>query len=616
MAANLEPVERYAGPRDLLEVDLTARTSRRIALRDEVFADALGGVGLAVRLIDERVRGPLDPLGPENPVVFAAGPFASTPVPAANKHALATISPLTGFLNEGLSSSHFSAVLRRCGLAAIVITGAADAWTTLAIDGDAVRFEDASALQGLSARETTKALRDAYGDRSVRVCAIGAAGERGVRFAAVENDGRQAGRGGTGAVLGAKRLKAIALRGRGEVGIADPHATAAIAATLRTRALGPKTAKYRVLGTGANLRVLQRMGQLPTRNFTAAQFEGAENVTPERARESKGTYLELRAGCAGCPVQCEHLYVRKERDRRSAAASEYESVWAFGPNCGVDDLDAVLDAIGRCDELGLDTISTGSAIAFAMECADHGLVPRDAFAPEEHAARGAELRFGNAAVLLPAIEAVAARSGLGDVLADGVRAAAHRIGGGAERFAMHCKGLELPGYEPRALPTYALGLATCTRGACHNRAATYDRDLRDPSDDRDDAERARDAIEAEDRAVAWDSLVLCKFVRDCFEDFEMEAAALWSAVSGIALDAAALRAAAHRTWERKRAINARLGWTPRDDTLPERLFAEPIPSGPNAGRRIELDRLAALSAAYEALRREAGALAGTVVHSA
>ena len=591
----------YAGPRELLEIDLSAKTWRRSALGDEVFADALGGVGLAVRLIGERVRGPLDPLGPENPIVFAAGPFASTPVPAANKHALATISPLTGLLNEGLSSSHFSAVLRRCGLAAIVITGACDEWTTVAIDGDAVRFEDASALRGLSARETTKALRDAYGDRSLRVCAIGTAGERGVRFASVENDGRQAGRGGTGAVFGAKRLKAVALRGRGEVPIADPEATARISATLRERALGPKTAKYRILGTGANLRVLQRMGQLPTRNFTAAQFEGAENVTPERARESKATYLELRAGCAGCPVQCEHLYVRKERDRRGAAASEYESVWAFGPNCGVDDLDAVLDAIARCDELGLDTISTGSAIAFAMECAQHALVPRDAFGPE--------LRFGNGAVLLPAVGAIANRTGLGDVLAGGVRAAAECIGGGAERFAMHCKGLELPGYEPRALPTYALGLATCTRGACHNRAATYDRDLRDPSDDRDDEARARDAIEAEDRAVAWDSLVLCKFVRDCFEDFESEAAALWSAVSGIPLDAAGLRAAAQRTWERKRAINASLGWTPPNDTLPERLLTEPIRSGPNAGRRVDPERLSSLRAAYESLRCAAGAAA-------
>ncbi|MBV9440328.1 MAG: aldehyde:ferredoxin oxidoreductase, partial [Candidatus Eremiobacteraeota bacterium] len=444
----------------------------------------------------------------------------------------------------------------------------------------------------------TQRLREAYGDRSLRVTAIGPAGERGVAFASVENDGRQAGRGGTGAVFGAKRLKALAVRGCGEVRLADPTATASIAAQLRARAVGPKTAKYRVLGTGANLRVLQRMGQLPTRNFTAAVFEGAERVTPERAREQTGSYLELRAGCAGCPVQCEHLYVRRDRERRAAAASEYESVWAFGPNCGVDDLDAVLDAIARCDELGLDTISTGSAIAFAMECAEGKLVARDAFGPP--------LAFGNRAVLLPAIDAIAARRGLGDVLARGVRAAALAIGGGAERFALHVKGLELPGYEPRALPTYALGLATCTRGACHNRAATYDRDLRDPSEHRDDEQRARDAVAAEDRALLWDSLVLCKFIRDVFDDFESEAAALLSAVTGLDVDHEALAAVAQRAWERKRAINARLGWTPADDTLPRRLLDEPLRGGPNAGRRIDPERLAALQAAYERVRAEAG----------
>src|SRR5579875_131061 len=580
----------YAGPRDLLEIDLSLRTWRRTPLGDDVFADALGGVGLAVRLIDERVRGPLDPLGPQNPIVVAAGPFASTPVPAANKHALATISPLTGLLNEGLSSSHFSAVLRRCGLAAIVVTGAADAWTTVAVDGDRIRFEDASSLAGRSARDTTKAIREAYGDRSVRVCAIGAAGERGVRFAAVENDGRQAGRGGTGAVFGAKKLKAIVLRGRGDVGIADPEATAAFAKTLRERALGPKTTKYRVLGTGANLRVLQRMGQLPTRNFGAAQFEGAERVTPERARESKETYVELRAGCAGCPVQCEHLYVRKDRDRRRAAASEYESVWAFGPNCGVDDLDAVLDAIALCDDYGLDTITTGATIAFAMEAAERGLLGDEGL--------GTPLRFGNADVLRPAIEAIVAGEGLGALLREGVRAAAARLGPEAESFAMHAKGLELPGYEPRTLPTYALSLAVCTRGACHNRAASYDVDFRRPDAPLSDEERVRAAIEIENDAILWDSLVLCKFVRGCFVDFAEEAASLWSAVSGLELDGETLKRRANAIWRAKRRINAALGWRPADDVLPPRLF-EPLRDGPHAGRRLDAAELERLRTVYE-----------------
>jgi aldehyde:ferredoxin oxidoreductase len=587
----------YTGPRDVLEVDLSSETAVRHELDDAVFADALGGVGLAVWLLERAIGGPIDPLGPENVVVFAAGPFGSTPVPAANKHAVATISPLTGLLNEGLSSSHWSAVLRRCGLAALVVRGTARRWTTLIVENDGARFADARTLLGASARETTRRLREQVGDRTARVCAIGPAGERGVAFATIDNDGRQAGRGGSGAVLGAKRLKAIVVRGRGDVRIADRERTAAIAATLRARAVGPATAKYRVTGTGANLRVLARMGQLPTCNFRAATFAGVESVTPERARESRGDYLELRAGCAGCPVQCEHMYVRKGRAHATAAASEYESVWAFGPNCGVADLDAVLDAVRACDALGVDTISTGSAIAFAMECVEHGLVEGNAF--------GVPLRFGNAAVLRPAIEAIAARRGLGDLLARGVRAAAASLGGAAPSFAMHAKGLELPGYEPRALPTFALGLATCTRGACHNRAATYDRDLRAPGEARDAQARARDAIEAEDTAAVWDALVLCKFVRDCFDDFYVEAAALWSAVTGLALDADALRAAARRHWVRKRAINARLGWTPADDALPPRVF-EPIADGPLAGTRIDPEHLTHMQAIYEDLR--AGAM--------
>lgn len=589
----------YIGPREVLEVDLSARSARRFMLDDATLATTLGGVGLAVALVErhceryEIVPGH-DPLAPSTPVVFAAGPFAATPVPAGNKHAVATISPLTGLLTEGLSSSHWSAALRRCGLAALIVHGAAEQWTTLVLEGGQVRFEDASALLGTSARDATKALRASYGDRALRVCAIGPAGENRVAFAALENDGRQAGRGGAGAVLGSKRLKAIVLRGRGAVPVADAATARRLSLRLRERTLGPKTAKYRILGTGANMRVLARMGQLPTRNFTAATFAGVERVTPERAREDQRAYVELRAGCAGCPVQCEHMYVRRDRDPRRAAASEYESVWAFGPNCGIDDLDAVLDAIDACDRFGLDTISTGGAIAFAMECVEKGLVPEDAVGPP--------LRFGNAAALLAAIEAIAQRRGIGTTLALGVREAARRLGGGAEAFAMHAKGLELPGYEPRALPTYALGITVCTRGACHNRAATYDGDLRDPAGELDDEARVRRAIDGEDYAAVWDSLVLCKFIRDCFDDFYREAAELYTAITGLELDAAALRASAQATWEAKRRINTRLGWTAADDTLPPRLFA-PIADGPLAGMRVERAQLERVRRRYENARR-------------
>ncbi len=582
-------------PEDVLYVDLSRRRAERIAPgRGE-----LGGAGLAVALLAEEIGGAIDPLGPENALVFAAGPFAGTTVPAGTKHAFATVSPLTGRVNDGLSSSHWSASLRKLGLAALVVRGAAADWTVLAIDDAGVRFLDGSALIGMSAAETAQQLRTVLGDRRWRSAAIGPAGERGVSFATIDNDGRQAGRGGGGAVMGAKRLKAIALFGTREIAVADPQGLRERVAPLRERALGAATAKYRILGTGANLRVLQRMGMLPTRNFSAATFDGTEGVTPERARDSATTYVARRTGCAGCPVQCEHMYVRRERDPRFAASSDYESIWAFGPNCGVGDLDAVLDAIERCDRYGLDTISAGGTIAFAMECAERGWIDSDAF--------GTPLRFGNAAALGPALEAIAAAQGLGAILGLGVRGASERIGAGSAGSALHVKGLEMPGYEPRALPTYALALAVCTRGACHNRAAAYDADLRDPGNERDDATRARDVVEAEDFAIAWDSLVLCKFIRGCFDDFWSESAALYTAASGRTLDARELQALARRTWQRKRALNVALGWTPAEDALPPR-FAQPLEDGPHAGAAIDPERLERQRVLYEALRASIGDL--------
>lgn len=594
----MQQIQRALGAAcaDVIYVDASSARSERASF--DLTAERLGGASVAVELLSREIRGPIDPLGSENALVFAPGPFAGTAVPAATKHAIATVSPLTGRVTDGLSSSHWSGALRRLGLSGLVIRGIAPQWSVVAIDRDGVRFLDARALLGLSAAETTERLREQLGGKRWRVAAIGPAGERGVRFATIDNDGRQAGRGGAGAVMGSKWIKAIALRSEGEpsVELADPDRVRAIAAALRARALGPATAKYRILGTGANMRVLQRMGMLPTRNFSAASFEDVEAVTPERAREQPEAYLERRTGCSNCPVQCEHMYVRRDAQgsaTKKPSASEYESVWAFGPNCGVADLDAVLDAIGRCDELGLDTISTGAVVAFAMECAERGFIDDVIF--------GTPLGFGNAAALRPAIDAIATGEGFGAVLGLGVRAAAEAIGGEAIASALHVKGLELPGYEPRALPTYALALAVCTRGACHNRAAAYDADLADPANTLDDAARAAAVVDAEDYAIAWDALVLCKFTRNCFDDFWSEGAALWSATTGIPLDAEGLRAAAKTTWRMKRELNVRLGWTAAEDVLPPRLGL-PLGDGPHAGRRIDPLTLERQRVVYERIR--------------
>ena len=326
------------------------------------------------------------------------------------------------------------------------------------IDGSSAWVAPAHDLWGLSAAEAEARLRERMGP-AWRVAAIGPAGERGVRYATVSHDGRHAGRGGLGAVLGSKWCKAVMVRARTKVASADPPAVLAAAKDLRQRSFGQATAKYRELGTMANLLAFNAISALPTRNFSAATFDGAEALSAEQVAELRQV---ARNSCASCSIGCEHLY--KSRGGKKVRM-EYENVFALGPLCGVNDPDAVIAASGRCDELGLDTISTGGTIAWAMECAEKGLID----APW--------LRFGDGEALLRAIEEIGAREGIGDLLAEGSRFAARMVGHGSEAFAAHVKGLELPGYEPRTLQAMALGLAVNARGADHNRSGAYEADL-------------------------------------------------------------------------------------------------------------------------------------------
>jgi aldehyde:ferredoxin oxidoreductase len=404
------------------------------------------------------------------------------------------------------------------------------------------------------------------------VAAIGPAGERLVRYATVSHDGRHAGRGGLGAVMGAKRLKAVAVRGAGvKPPLADPDAVLAAARELRERSFGPATAKYRELGTLANLLSFNAISTLPTRNFQAASFDGAPRLAAEELHELRGV---ARNNCASCTIGCEHIYAGPGGSKTRV---EYENVFALGPLCGVSDPDAVLAASARCDELGLDTISAGGTIAWAMECAERGLID----APW--------LRFGDADALLRAIEEIGVREGLGALLAEGSRAAARQVGQGSEAFAPHVKGLELPGYEPRTLQAMALGLAVNARGADHNRSGAYEADLSGRFDRLAGGEpHVAAAIETEDRAAIMDSLILCKFLRGVFEDPFPEWARLLSAVTGWDVDADELEATARRIVLAKRAFNAREGWVRADDTLPERFLSEPLPIA--SGREATLTR--------------------------
>jgi aldehyde:ferredoxin oxidoreductase len=584
------PAGGYFG--QALVVDVTSGASRKLPLSDSVLRGYIGGSGLGTWLLGRLGTPGADPLGPRAPLAFVFSPLVGTPLTTSAKFAVVAKSPLTGMLTDALASSQFAIAGKLTGHDAIVIDGRAPELSVLLVDGDGPRLIGGAHLAGMTAADTDRHLRGELG-RGWRVAAIGPAGEQGVLYATISHDGRHAGRGGLGAVMGAKNLKAIAVRAAAKVATADPAAVLAAARDLRERSFGPATAKYRELGTLANLLTFNAISALPTRNFQAATFDGAEELAGQTAGnvagDVEGMRRVARSSCASCTIGCEHIY--RSRGGKKARV-EYENVFALGPMCGVSDPDAVLAASARCDELGIDTISAGGTIAWAMECAERGLID----APW--------LRFGDSTALLRVLDEIGERATpLGSLLAEGSRRASRTVGADSASFAAHVKGLEMPGYEPRTLHSMALGLAVNARGADHNRSGAYEADLSGDLDrlNGGDAHVAA-AVETEDRAAVMDSLILCKFLRGVFTDPFTEWAGLLSAVTGWEVSGGELRETARRIVMAKRVYNIREGWQLADDWLPDRLLNEPLslPSGRVA--TLTADRLRAMIDSYYKMR--------------
>ncbi|GAA0895873.1 aldehyde ferredoxin oxidoreductase family protein [Pseudonocardia zijingensis] len=574
----------YFGRALVVDIGDRGATSAALELDDAVLRAYLGGVGLGTWLMHRLAPPRVDPLAPEAPLAFVFSPLVGTPLTTSAKFAVVAKSPLTGLLTDALASSRFAIAGKLTGHDAIVVRGRAAQLSVLLVDGDGARLEPAPELAGVSAAQAESAVRGRFG-RGWQTAAIGPAGERQVRYATVSHDGRHAGRGGLGAVLGAKNVKAVLVRSATRVDIADQAAVLAAAKDLRARSFGPATAKYRELGTLANLLAFNAVSTLPTRNFTAATFDGAPRLAAEELHELRGV---ARNSCASCSIGCEHIYSRKGGGTQRM---EYENVFALGPLCGVSDPDDVFAASARCDELGLDTISAGGTIAWAMECAERGLID----APW--------LRFGDGAALLRALDLIGAREGLGELLAQGSRRAAEVVGHDSIAFAPQVKGLELPGYEPRTLQAMALGLAVNARGADHNRSGAYEADLSGEHDRLNGgAAQVAAAVGTEDRAAVMDSMILCKFLRGVFEDPFTEWAALLRSVTGWDVDAAELRAVAQRIVLAKRVFNQREGATAADDTLPARMLETPLQLGSGRVAALTADRLRAMVAGYYAAR--------------
>ncbi len=519
-----------------LRIDLGSGTAQAVEIPPERLRQFVGGVGLGAWICLWEGGAGADPLAPEAPLVFSFSPLVGTPLTTSAKFAVVARSPLTGLLNDAISSSHFAIAGKRTGYDALVVVGRAPELAHVLVDGGDVSVVGCPEWRGRPAPECTL--------EGFRTAAIGPAGEHLVRFATMSNDGRHAGRGGIGAVMGAKNLKALSVRGTSVAALFDTEGVVAAARKLSKASFGPATAKYRELGTIANVLVFNRLNGLPTRNFQAGHFEGAAAVSAEElhAMDRVG-----RASCASCTIGCEHIF---KSPSGGHVRLEYESVFALGPLLGIDDRGFVLEAAAHCDEFGLDTISAGGTIAMAME------------------ARFGGLAFGETHGVLLMLERIAHRSGDGDLLAEGSAIAAQRLG--RPELAMTVKGLEIPGYDPRTMQSMALGFAVGTRGADHNRSGAYELDFSDEADRLDfDPEHARKVVAVENRTAAMDALILCKFLRGVFEDFEREGAELLRLVTGEEIDLTEVGA---NVCALRKEFNVRAGWAPASDTLPQRLL--------------------------------------------
>jgi aldehyde:ferredoxin oxidoreductase len=565
-----------------LRIDASRGSADRVPLAETTLRQYIGGSGLGVRLLLDEGGAATDALAPEAPLVFAFSPLVGSPLTTSAKFAVVSKSPLTDRINDSLASSGFAIAGKRCGCDAIVIVGRAAALSVLIVDDGRVRLEAVEDLRGATCQVTEATLKTRLG-ADYQVASIGPAGEHAVRYATISHDGRHAGRGGSGAVLGSKNIKAIAVRGTQRCEWAHPRELTVYSKDLSKRSFGPATAKYRELGTATNLLTFNRLGALPTRNFQSGTFEGAADISPEQIRT---THTRTRASCAACTIGCEHIY---SIGNESGVRLEYESLFALGPLCGVSDADAVLRASKLCDELGLDTISVGGTIAFAMECVERGWLDEP------------WLKFGSGDAMLRAIELAGRREGLGNLLAEGSRRAAGTIGHGSIAIAPQVKGLEIPGYEPRALQTMALGFAVGSRGADHNRSGAYEVDFSDKVDRRHvTLDAVRYAIETEDKAALMDSLIICKFLRGVFEDFYSEAADMLQRVTGWNATGDELRETARRIVGAKRQFNLLAGWTVDEDTLPDRFLTTPLSSDPTAA--LSREHLGALVTEYHRQR--------------
>ena len=587
----------YAG--QLLRVDLSKESVVIEELRGEVLKALVGGKGLGAWLLYRELKPKIDPLGPENEIAFLTGPVSATSLPGASRLACVFKSPLTNIWGESYCGGFLAPELKKAGFDAVIVRGRSKEPVVLVIEDGHAELRPAGDLWGLDTFETEEALKSELGKRFQILC-IGPAGERLVRFACIcHSKGRQFGRCGAGAVMGSKRLKAIAIRGTGSVDVARPGEVEELARELREKARDVLVGLSEY-GTPGIMASTNAKKVFPTRNWTEGSFPGFEKINARAMKE--GVVVASRA-CLGCPVACGKLSEVREGPYAGARVEgpEYETLFALGALCYNDCLESIVALNELCDRLGLDTISTGNVLAFAMECYEKGLVR-----PER--AGGLRLRFGDHEAMMEAVRRIALRDGpFFDLLAEGVARASKALGKEAEEIAIHVKGLEPPGYDPRGLKGVALAYAVSARGACHLRHTAYRPNLTGQHPFKPGVRidrlsydgQAEMIVELEDFYAVVDSMVLCRFL--CLPTIGPvlweELSAIYSATTGLEKRPEELRRTGALINDVVRAFNVREGVRREDDTLPRRFFEHPI-----AGEVIDREGFERMLDEYYALR--------------
>ena len=571
----------------ILFVDLGKMKALRKSLRQDFARKYIGGRGFGARILYDEVKPHTDPTSPENLFIMATGPLTGTSAPGS-KMSLIAKSPATGGYADSSIGGVLGPQMKFAGYDVIVVRGRSPKPIFLSVNNDAVEFRDASGLWGKTCSEAEDAIRKELGDARVAIATIGPAGERSVTFACITHKGgRQAGRCGLGAVMGSKNLKAVAVQGDEQIDLAHPEAFNKTVQEAR-RLIAENPSSFQKYGTAEHVLVSNEMGSLPTKNYRTGAFEAAQAISGETMFE---TIVDSSRGCFGCPVGCSKYSTVKQGPHEGTAVEgpEYETIAMLGSNCGIGDIRTIAKANILCDELGIDTISTGNVVAFAMECYERGIIT-------ERDTGGIDLRFGNEEAFLHAIEMIGNREGLGDILSQGVRSAAEKFGSGSETFAMHTKGLEWSGYECRAALGQALGYAVVDRGADHNRI--WCTDFFVSPDKSSPVTAAELAFKHQRSRSACDLLGICRFVSYQLNfDFYAQ---MFSEATGWQTSTEDIMKASEMVFNLTRLYNIREGFTREDDYVPPRCFEDPVPSGPTKGCSLKREQFnEALEKFYE-----------------